>query len=416
VTDVPAPPVGGSRPWEIWRNRDFALLQFGQIVSFVGTQVQSIALPLLVLSLTHSSTTAGIILALDTVAFVVVALFAGAMVDRWDRKRTMIVCDTVRALLIGTIPIALWLGHLPIWQVYLVVVAASVFATFFTLANNAALPNVVGQGQLTVAMSQAQAATSFVRLFGALFGGVIYALGRAIPFLANAISFAVSVVSLKFIRVEFQQRRAESRANLRSEIREGVAWMWRSKVLRFLTFVVAGDNLRFTAGYLVIIVLAREAGASSVGVGVVFSGAAVAALAGNLVTPGALRRFSFGRITLTMFWLEALMFPLYAVAPTVLAIAAVAAAESLVNPIYATAFNAYRLEITPDHLRGRIVSATQMISGGAAPLGSVLGGILISSLGAKETAIALGAWLILLALLTTANAGVRAARLESVPA
>ena len=102
----------GPSGFALWLNRDFALLTSGHAISFAGTQVQEIALPLLLLSLTGSTLHTGFVLGLATAAPLLVSLIGSALVDRWDRKRTMIATDLLRALLVATIVAALWLDRL----------------------------------------------------------------------------------------------------------------------------------------------------------------------------------------------------------------------------------------------------------------------------------------------------------------
>lgn len=103
------------------------------------------------------------------------------------------------------------------------------------------------------------------------------------------------------------------------------------------------------------------------------------------------------------------MFPLYALAPGPSALAVVAAAESLVAPVYTVAMTTHQLALTPDELRGRVTSATATIGTGALSVGTLAGGWLIADLGAKPLVWACGGWLLALALLTTANPAVRGA-------
>src|SRR5947209_2579172 len=131
-----APPV------PLWRNRDFLLLWSGQIVSAIGTEVTLLAFPLLILALTHSPAEAGLLGALRSLPFIVLTLPAGVMVDRWDRKRTMIIADTVRAIALGSIPITLLLGHLSIAQLAVVSLVEGTMFSFFNIAETACLPQV----------------------------------------------------------------------------------------------------------------------------------------------------------------------------------------------------------------------------------------------------------------------------------
>lgn len=91
----------------LWRNPDYVLLWAGQTISTAGSNMTGLAFPLLVLALTHSPAQAGIVEALAAVPYVVLSLPAGALVDRWNRKRTMIVCDLGRAVALGSIPLAM---------------------------------------------------------------------------------------------------------------------------------------------------------------------------------------------------------------------------------------------------------------------------------------------------------------------
>jgi predicted MFS family arabinose efflux permease len=292
-------------------------------------------------------------------------------------------------------------------QIYVVVTMASVFGTLFSVANTAALPNVVTREQLPVALSQTQAAYAGVRTFGSLLGGMLYNLGSAFPFLVNAVSFGASVFSLSLMRGNFQSSQQRASQPLQKAITEGFAWLWKQPLLRFLTIVNGADSLRYGAGYLVILVLAEELHTSPGGIGAIFTGAAAGALLGNLVSNHVRQHVSFGKIAISMLWLEALMFPLYAVAPNAVVMCFIAAAEEFVGPMYTVSLNTYRLMATPDALRGRMSSTVQLVVQGAGSVGAILGGILIQGVGAQGSALLLGAWLLMLAIATTLNKQVR---------
>src|SRR5450631_2808675 len=104
---------------KLWRNKNFLLLLSGQGVSAIGTQISQLAFPLLVLALTHSAIQTGFMAALRGLPFALFCLPAGALVDRWPRKKVMLVCDCGRALAMGSIPLAMITGTLTLWQIYL---------------------------------------------------------------------------------------------------------------------------------------------------------------------------------------------------------------------------------------------------------------------------------------------------------
>src|SRR5260370_38882161 len=104
------------RPKSLWLNRDYMLLWSGQVVSNVGTEVSTVAFPLLILAVTGSPAQAGFVGALRALPYVIFTLPAGALLDRWDRKPTMILCDTARALSLASSPVARDTGHMTIIQ------------------------------------------------------------------------------------------------------------------------------------------------------------------------------------------------------------------------------------------------------------------------------------------------------------
>src|SRR5713101_9557655 len=136
------------QPVPLWRNRDFLLLLGGQAVSSAGSQVSLLAFPLLILAVTRSPVQAGLITGLRGLPFALFCLPAGALIDRWDRKRVMILCAIGRALALGSIPLALALNALTLWQIYLASLIEGSLFVFFNIAEVASLPRVVATAQL----------------------------------------------------------------------------------------------------------------------------------------------------------------------------------------------------------------------------------------------------------------------------
>jgi MFS family permease len=396
----------------VWTNRDFRLLISGQLVSQLGNQLQSLALPLVVLAITGSAIQAGLILGISTATYLLVGLVAGALVDRWNRKRTMIWCELGRAALTATVPVALLLDAVTMAQLYLVAVATGVLTVLFQTANSTALPNIVDEQDVPAALGATHAAGSALGIVGSAIAGAAYATGRAVPFAVNAVSFLASALTLHRIRAEFQEEAGPTRpsaSELLRDIRQGLAWVWGQPVLRLLTVVEAADGLRYGAGYLIILELARRVGSDALHVGLVFAGAGLGGLAGGLVAGRIARRFRLGPVAITMLWVEALAFPLYAVAPSWEWLAGVAFLESVLTPIYSVAMSTYRIALTPDAIRGRVNGALGTLVTGAMSVGTVLGGLLLASIGAPALALGCGLWLLALAALTTSSGTVRRA-------
>lgn len=385
----------------LWRNRNFALLLSGQFVSHAGDHIQDFAFLLLVLAMTGSAGHSGLVLGVNTATSMLFGLVAGALVDRWDRRRTMIRCDLARAALSASVAAALWLDRLTLPHLYAVAALSGVLTALFQAAGTAALPSIVGPDRLTRALGVSQGVLNTLRVTGATLAAAVHALGRAAPFLANTLSYLVSAACLRLVRASFMEAPAAGGGRVTTEIREGLGWLWGRPVIRLYTLLQTGDALRYGAGYLVIVTLAQEAGATPQQIGLIFSGAAAGALAGSLLAERVIRRFPLGRIAAVMLWVEALVFPLYAVAPTPALLGLVAAAESVLPPMYAVAMNGHRLAATPDRLRGRTSAAVQTLTMGALSAGTMLSGAMIAAWGAGPVTLVLAAWLLLLALTAT---------------
>jgi len=398
------------RPKSLWLNRDYMLLWSGQVVSNVGTQVSTLAFPLLILAVTGSPAQAGFVGALRALPYVIFSLPAGALIDRWDRKRTMILCDTGRALSLASIPVALVTGHLTIIQLYLVSLIEGTLFVFFNIAEAACLPRVVPKEQLPAATAQNMATDGVTTLIGPSLGGALYTAGRLLPFLADAISYAVSVCSLFFIKTKFQKERVAARRSLWIEIREGLAWLWHHPLIRFIAILTGGNNLISSGLVLIIIVLAQRQHASAFVIGLIFAIGGIGGVIGAVVAPFFQKRLSFGQAIIGTSWLFALFMPLYAIAPNPFVLGLITAAAFIMVPLYNVVQFSYRSALIPDELQGRVNSVFRLIAFGGQPLGLALTGVLIQNIGAIQTILIASVGLAVLAVAATLNAPVRNAR------
>jgi MFS family permease len=390
----------------LWQNRDYLLLWGGQAISTMGSNASELALPLLILSLTHSPVPAGLVGAMRAVAILLTNLPAGALVDRWNRKYTMMWCDTGRAVALASIPLALALGHLTTAQLYLVAMLEGVLATFFELAQTACIPRVVRKEQLPVAVAQQEATAGVVTLLGPSLGGALYGLARSLPFLADAISYVASVCSLWFVRTPLQEMRSRLPGTLHMEIAAGMTWLWRHPVIRTIALLMGGLVLVDDGMRLIIIVLAQRQGASSLTIGLIFGLGGIGGIVGALLATQVQRRLSFGKVIIGTFWAFALIWPLYALAPSPILLGVILACFWLVDEIYDVVQISYRRAQVPDALQGRVNSAYRVVIYSLIALGNVLTGYLLQSVGPFWTIALFAACLVLIALGATFNAAV----------
>jgi predicted MFS family arabinose efflux permease len=394
-------------PTPLRHNRDFLLLWSGQVVSAAGSAVSSVAFPLLVLALTGSPARAGVVGFAGTLPYLLFQLPAGGLADRWERRRTMIVCDVLRGLALGSIAVAYVAGVLTVAQIAIVAFIEGTMFVLFSIAEQAALPNVVTAEQLPDALAQNEARTRGATLLGTSVGGALFGLGQAVPFLVDAVSYLASLVTLLFIRTPFQGERAPERERFHREIAEGLRWLWRQSFLRATALLVAGSNFVFQAMVLVVIVLAQDRGASSALIGLLLGMMGAGGLIGAAVAPWVNRHIPARTVVIGANWVWAGLLPLVAVVPWPLALGVLAGAMAFVGPAWNVVISSYSLRLTPDRLRGRVRGVQGLIAWGPIPLGSLIGGLLLQWLGGVTATLAFAAVMLLIAVAASVSPAVR---------
>ncbi|HYP40201.1 MAG TPA: MFS transporter [Chloroflexia bacterium] len=396
----------------LWRNRDYMLLWSGQVVSAMGTGISQLVIPLLILAITESPALAGYAAAIGTLPYLIFSLPVGALIDRWDRKLVMILSDVGRVVNIASIPIAMTFFELTIWQIYVNTFIEGTLFVFFNIAEVAALPRVVPKGQLPQASAQNEAGFIAAFLAGPPLGGFLFqSVSRAMPFVFDAVSYSASLISLLFIKTKFQEERATiTERHLGREIKEGLSWLWRHHLIRYMALLTGANNFVGAALGLILIVIAKELGASEAEIGVMFSISAVGGIVGSVLGGQIQKRFRFGQVIITVGWVSVLLFPLYLLAPNFVVLGIITAFSFMTSPIYNVVQFSYRLALIPDKLQGRVNSTFRLVAFGFQPLGAALAGVLLERVGTFNTVMFYTAWLLFFAILTTLNSHVRNAK------
>jgi MFS family permease len=366
------------------RNRDFVLLQAGQLLSAAGTQSTTIAYPLLVLALSHSPAKAGLVSFARLLPFGLFGLLAGVAADRWNRKHLMVAADVVRAGAIATLAAAVLAGHASVWGILVVAFVEGTGSTFFSSAQAGALRAVVPVRQLPAAAGAQEARRALVQLGSPPLGGALFGLGRSLPFLFDAISYGFSTVSLLAMRTPFQEPRDSERLPVRAQIAEGFSFLWGEPFLRTCAFLYGIGNFVAPGLLLAIVVIGRGQGLSGGEIGLLSAVLGAALLVGALVSPVARRRLSVRRILLLELWTWSV--PLLFLAwPNAYVLTAALVPFGLAAPVTDSVVVGYRIALTPDRLVGRVESVRSSISLLAAPLGPLVAGLLLASTSARVT-------------------------------
>jgi MFS family permease len=389
-----------ARTANLWRHRDFLLLWSGQSVSELGSAVTVLALPLTAVVVLRASTfEVGLLTAATYAAFLLIALPAGAVVDRVAAKRRLMLgCDAARMLIIGSIPVAAAFGALTLGQLFAVAVLAGVCTVFFDVAYQSYLPVLVTRDQLIEGNGKLGATQALAQVIGPGIGGALVGLvGAARTMTADALSYAVSVGSLLLIRTPEPPRTARESAGsaesavarLRKDIGEGLTFVTRQPVLRKVVACTGTSNL-FSAmtTALEIIFLVRVLHVRTGIIGVLIALGSLGGVAGGASSGFLGRRIGSARIiwvSMLVFGLPGMLIPLAEPGWRVSLFAVGWFSFEFGAVTYNVAQVSYRQAICPPALLGRMNAAVRWIVWGTMPLGGLLGGTLGTVLGVRPT-------------------------------
>ena len=373
-------------------NRDFIVVLGGQAVSALGDAITLTALPLLVLFLTGSGSLLGIVAVLQLLPNLLLGLPAGALADRWDRRRLMLWADAGRAVLTAVIPVSHWLG-LPTIAVILIVAAPiNALRVLSDAAFTSAVPALVGREHLGRANGYLEAALSVPFIVGPAIAGVLVAtIGAATTLALDAASFAASAVSLAFVRRTLRAERPAEMPRILADIKEGIAFLWNHAVLRSLVayFAVAttvtAALLPALAYYLTV---DRPHGAELFGL--VGSAWSVGYLLGSLLAG----RLGGKRVGARMLACGAVIGAMLILIASSTAPAVYLGAGFFVGAALAVQLVSYmtlRATITPDELLGRVGSTARTVTLGLQPLGLLAAGALLDAGDGGLTLLTMGA-------------------------
>lgn len=390
------------------RNREFVLLQGGQLLSNIGTQVTQIAYPLLVLALTHSPAKAGVVAFARALPIWLFALPAGLAADRFSRKRLMILSDVVRTATVTALGIAVVSHHIAYWEIPVVAFVEGAGAALFGGAQMGAMRAVVPKPQLPAATNVLTARLAIVRLAGPPLGGVLFGFTPSLPFLADAGSYAASSGSLLAMRTPFEEERERESAPMLHSLLEGLRFLWSSPFLRTIVGIFTLAQIIFPGVMLALVVIARRQGLSGGEIGGLVAVFGAFLLVGSVISPFMRRLLPPRALIVLEFWTWAGC-ALFLVWPSVYVLTASLVPTALAIPTTDSIVWPYQLSLTPDRLIGRATAAITSLTGGTAALGPLVAGLLLANVSARATIAVLAAFGLAMAIWGTLSPAIRAA-------
>ncbi len=381
--------------------RDFRRLWAGDTVSQSAVQVGDLVVPLLAVTvLAASPLQMGVLTAAQSAAFLVLGLPAGAWVDRWSKRRVLLLANLARALALAVLPLAWWAGMLSLPLVVAVAAAVGVATLFFDVAHQSFLPSLVRPERLGEGNSLLQVSASVAQVAGPAAGGwLARLLGAPLAVGVSAVAFVASSGLVARIDAGAETPPDPAvRRPLRTEVAEGLSFVVHQPLLRRIVVTTGTSNLAGSAtSALLVLYAVRGLGLSEGQLGTAFGIGAVGALVGALVVQPVVRRVGEGR-TIALALLPALpagaLVPLAgplvasgtvgdAGATALLAVSGAVFGVSVV--LYNVAQVTFRQRITPTPLLGRMNASVRFVVWGTMPVGALLGGLLGERLGLVPT-------------------------------
>lgn len=384
------------------RDPNFLRFWSGQTFSAFGDAFAVIAIPLLVLDATGSLRMMGVVTALAGISAMLTGIFCGALVDRVDRRRLMVVSDLARVVLCFIVP-AVWWWHGPhLWVVIAVAMLLAAFGMLFGVTYVTAVPNLVDMSTITQANGLLGASESLAYAIGPAVAGLVIAeYGAPAAIGIDGITFLVSAATLISLRFRTPQAAAPPREErVLDEFTQGVRFLASSPLFRWITATTA-VILFFVTGLndLVIFYVKEQLLLGDLEVGIVFAFSSIGAVVCGLTIAKLRERFGFGWCYLFGTLIEGVALIVVGFGPGLVVLSLVMLVASFSGTIRGTLTMTIRQELTPDHLLGRVTAAfwTSFMLPGA------IGTVVMTGFGARVGSAyamgVIGAMLVLVALI-----------------
>jgi MFS family permease len=362
------------------------------------------ALPLLTAALTRSPLAVSAVAAAQGLPWLLFSLPAGALVDRWDRRRVVLVVNAARAVLAGLLALVVAVGVARVWLLAVAAFGLTFGETLADAATRAVLPAVVDRDRLESANGRLFAAeTATTQFAGPPVGSALFALRHTVPFAVDAASFAAAVVL--FRRVQLPVAAAQhpvTRHRLWHEVGEGLRWLLEHRVLRALLAPLLIMNLVSEAVFAIFVLFAlQDLHVGTAAYGLLFVAYAAGGLIGSTLATRLRNLVGDGPAILGSIVLFGAPFLVLAATSNAYLAGAMMVVSGLGEGAWGVLTMSLRQAVIPDHLLGRVLSAFRFVGWGSLSLGAVLGGVAAHAFGLRAPIIAAGVIILVTAAATT---------------
>lgn len=379
-------------------NRDYLLLMTGGVVNSLGSRMSVLAFPLITLAETHSPFAVGLVSGTSMVAMVLIGLPAGALVDRWDRKRVMVIAALCACVAYASVAIVALAGTITVPHLMVAAACSGVVSMFYNPAEAVAIKKVVRGEDLSRAAANNEARSAASGLIGPPLAGVLFSIARGLPMLVDAVTYAVAASCAALVRTPLPAAPKHDREALLPSIRTGLRFLFRHPMLRPLTILAAVCNFAGLGLVVSVTITMQQRGTRAVWIGAVTAAMSLSMLAGSMLAGRISAKFTVGALMVAVPLVGAVGFlGMVFVHEPVALMALMVVATFLLAPLSASITTVITTQ-TPEAKLGRVMSADGVLSMVLAALAPAVMGLLIGSIGGRS------AMLIFVVLLTLSGA------------
>jgi MFS family permease len=385
ATDVAEPPLRRSvldrvAPPEL--GRDFRWLWASSALTNLGDGLLLSAGPLLVTTLSREPVAVAAAVLLQQLPWVLFGIPAGAIVDRYDRRRMVVIVNILRSVILALLALTVATGTVSLPVIYLAVFLLGTSETFVDTAGSALTATVVPKAGLGLANARfSGTATLTNMILGPSVGAVLFGIGMALPLSANAVLTLLGAVLIGRIATAAVPP-APAERHLRREIVEGMRWLWHHAAVRALFLTILSFNITFGAGHALYVLLAKDRlGLGDVGFGLLISAGAVGGIMGALSYGWLARRFALASMMRVGLMVETTSHLILALTTSPLVAAASVLALEFQAVVWGTTSTTIRQRAVPSAFLGRVTSIYRLGMIGGLAAGAAIGGWVAQTFG-----------------------------------
>lgn len=361
----------------LWKNRNFLLLWGGNIISSFGSQMYTIAIPLLIYEMSQSAIAMSAMRAVEFLPNIFIGMIAGVLVDRINRKRMMQWTSFIQFTSVLAIVFLLLINHLALWHLYILGFILSSAGYTFGNAHHSVIPQIVAKEQLTSANAKLSFVNTIIQTAGPGLAGAFLVIFSFTSTLAiYLVCLLILFLCVQNMRLPYSEDKQREKTGIWQDMKEGIAELLQNKTLLTPTITILFINF---ASSLIIGVLifyvTDKLGATEVQIGLMFTISAVGGLLGASVVSQIRKRFGRGNIYTFCLLFDVIGVSCLIFAPSWWAIGMALAVRTFSTTISNIVYFTIRQEFTPNHLLGRVAGTSSMLMKLTLPFGLLIAGL-----------------------------------------